>query len=43
MSVDNLRVRNILKKAIDRVLEHEVAPESALRDAQAEVDHLLGQ
>lgn len=43
MSVDNLRVRNILKKAIDRVLEHDVAPESALRDAQAEVDHLLGQ
>ncbi|HEY0586662.1 MAG TPA: extracellular solute-binding protein [Pseudoduganella sp.] len=43
MSVDNLRVRNILKKAIDRALDDGVAPETALRDAQAEVDHLLGQ
>jgi sn-glycerol 3-phosphate transport system substrate-binding protein len=43
MSVDNLRVRNILKKAIDRTLDEGVAPETALRDAQAEVDRLLGQ
>jgi len=43
MSVDNLRVRNILKKAIDRTLNEGVAPETALGDAQAEVDKLLGQ
>lgn len=43
MSVDNLSVRNILKKAIDRSLDEGVAPETALRDAQAEVDQLLGQ
>lgn len=43
MSVDNLRVRNILKKAIDRALDERVAPVTALKDAQAEVDQLLGQ
>jgi ABC-type glycerol-3-phosphate transport system substrate-binding protein len=43
MSVDNLKVRNILKKAIDRTLDDGVAPEVALTDAQAEVDKLLGQ
>lgn len=43
MSADNLRVRNILKKAIDQVLEKGVAPGVALKDAQAEVDQLLGQ
>jgi ABC-type glycerol-3-phosphate transport system substrate-binding protein len=43
MSVDNLKVRNILKKAIDRTLDDGVAPEVALRGAQAEVDKLLGQ
>jgi sn-glycerol 3-phosphate transport system substrate-binding protein len=43
MSVDNLKVRNILEKAIDRTLDEGVAPELALRDAQAEVDKLLGQ
>ncbi|HEU4777294.1 MAG TPA: hypothetical protein VFS95_10740, partial [Telluria sp.] len=43
MSVDNLKVRNILKQAIDRTPEDGVAPETALRDAQAEVDQLLGQ
>lgn len=43
MSVDNLKVRNILKKAIDRTLDQGVAPEIALRDAQAEVDQLLAQ
>jgi len=43
MSVENLKVRNILKKAIDRSLDAGVAPEAALRDAQDEVDRLLGQ
>lgn len=43
MSVDNLRVRDILKKAIDRTLDEGVAPDTALKEAQAEVDQLLGQ
>lgn len=42
MSVDNLAVRNILKKAIDRTLE-EGGPKTALSDVQAEVDQFLGQ
>lgn len=43
MSTDNLQVRNILKKAIDRVLDGGVAPDVALRGAQQEVNRLLGQ
>lgn len=43
MSVENIRVRNILKKAIDSVLEDGVLPETALGTAQSEVDQLLGQ
>lgn len=43
MSVENFKVRNILKKAIDRTLDEGAAPEVALREAQAEVDRLLGQ
>lgn len=43
MSTDNLSVRNILKKAIDRVLDDGVAPDTALQNAQREVDQLLGK
>jgi len=43
MSFDNLRVRDILKHAIDRSLDEGVDPAMALGDAQREVDRVLGQ
>jgi len=43
MSIENLKVRDILKKAIDRTLDENVAPADALQRAQHEVDQLLGQ
>jgi len=43
MSADNLQVRNVLKTAIDRCLDDDVSAETALRDAQGEVDKLLKQ
>jgi sn-glycerol 3-phosphate transport system substrate-binding protein len=43
MATDNLQVRKILKKAIDRCLDDNVPAETALQDAQSEVDQLLKQ
>ena len=43
MSTDNLQVRKALKTAIDRCIDDNVPAETALRDAQAEVNQLLKQ
>ena len=40
MAVDNLKVREILKTAIDRCLKNDVAPQAALEQAQLEIDKL---
>lgn len=43
MATDNLKVREIVKKSIDRCLDEGMAPDKALQMAQKEVDQLLGQ
>lgn len=42
MTIENLKVRNVIKRAIDRTLNDGVAPGAALQDAQREVHLLLG-
>jgi sn-glycerol 3-phosphate transport system substrate-binding protein len=43
MSIENLKIRDILKKAIDRALDDDIEPADALQKAQREVDQILGQ
>jgi ABC-type glycerol-3-phosphate transport system substrate-binding protein len=43
MAANNLKVREIVKKAIDRCLNESMDPEKALQMAQKEVDQLSGQ
>mgnify|MGYP000526257144 CR=1 FL=1 len=40
MAVDNLKVREILKSAIDQCLEKGVDPKTALERAQQQIDQL---
>ena len=40
MAVDNLKVREIIKTAIDRCLKDGVSPQATLGQAQQEIDKL---